>query len=124
VNNPNGEIKKKLNMSHFGYILHPHNFYIEWLIGAGILGLVGFSSIVILIFKELITINSTSLKPAIPFFAVAVFATTFWPLSHGMNYFTNRNAAIIWMTVGWALAITTATRKSLLPEPVSKKLPN
>ncbi len=102
----NNDLKKKYYMAGYGYVLHPHNIYVEWLVGGGILGLLGFVTMIALVLKELVKRNTYSQNPAIPLFAVAVFMTTFWPLSHGMNFFTNRNAAIIWMTIGWALAVT------------------
>jgi len=68
---------------------------------------------VCLIMKDLMRGIPFATHPVISFFAIAVFMTTFWPLTHGMNYFTNRHAVFIWLTVGWALAITTRKTASL-----------
>ncbi|HIA71796.1 MAG TPA: O-antigen ligase family protein [Phycisphaerales bacterium] len=107
INDPkNASIKNKFHLNLDRYYLHPHNFYIEWLVGAGIIGFIGFSTMVVLILKDLIWRNLNSTKPALPVFATAVFMTTFWPLTFSMNYFTNKHAVIVWMTVGWALAVT------------------
>lgn len=107
INDPkNIETKNKHNISAKSYIHHPHNFYIEWLVGAGVIGFVGFITMVALLFKELVWRNIPGTKSAIPFFATAAFMTIFWPITFQMNYFTNKHAVIVWMTVGWALAAT------------------
>jgi hypothetical protein len=61
---------------------------------------------VLLLLKDLIWHNIYSTKSALPLFATAAFMTAFWPLVPSVNYFTNKHAVIVWMTVGWALAVT------------------
>jgi O-antigen ligase len=111
INDPqSATIRKKNNMIGKWknlYIFHPHNIYIEWLAGAGIIGLLGFILMTFFLMKEIIWKNFAHPKTAMPLFAFSVLLTTFWPLTHGMNFFTNKHATLIWLTVGWALAATT-----------------
>ena len=102
----NSNIKDRYKISAIDNIHHTHNIYIEWLVGAGIIGLIGFSTMVLLLLKDLIWHNIYSTKSALPLFATAAFMTAFWPLVPSVNYFTNKHAVIVWMTVGWALAVT------------------
>ena len=107
INDPkNTNIKERYKIPAEVNILHTHNIYIEWLVGAGIIGLTGFITMVLLLLKDLIWHNIYSTKFALSLFATAAFMTIFWPLVPSMNYFTNRYAVIIWMVVGWALAVT------------------
>ncbi|MBT4524678.1 MAG: O-antigen ligase family protein [Phycisphaerae bacterium] len=97
---------KNSKTGEFFPISHSHNFYIEWLAGAGIIGLIGFITMVLLLLKDLIWHNIYSTKFSLSLFATAVFMTSFWPLTFNMNYFGSKHAVIVWMTVGWALAVT------------------
>jgi O-antigen ligase len=90
---------------------HPHNIYVEWLVEAGIIGLVGFTFMVVLIVREFLQSTLPSKQHMILLFALAVFLTTFWPLQGSGSYFTNRWGVVIWMTVGWALAFTSQDAK-------------
>ncbi|MAI67202.1 MAG: hypothetical protein CMJ26_04930 [Phycisphaerae bacterium] len=96
----------KQKTGEFFPISHSHNFYTEWLVGAGIIGLIGFITMVVLLLKDLIWHNIYSTKFTLSLFATAVFMTSFWPLTFNMNYFGSKHAVIVWMTVGWALAVT------------------
>jgi O-antigen ligase len=107
INDPkNTNIKERYKIPAEVNILHTHNIYIEWLVGAGIIGLIGFIIMVLLLLKDLVWHNIYSTKSAISLFATAVFMTSFWPLTFSMNYFGSKHAVIVWMTVGWALAVT------------------
>lgn len=85
---------------------HPHNIYVEWLVETGIFGLLGFALMIFFIMKDCLKPFLNEKRLMVSTFAIATLLTTFWPLSHGMSFFTNRHAAIIWITVAWALAFT------------------
>jgi len=101
--------KYKLNPNN---ARHTHNIYIEWLIEAGVIGLIGFSLMVCLILKEIFSATLPQRQYIAATFAFAVLLTTFFPFMGGMSFFTNHIACIIWMTVGWSIAFT--SKKSCL----------
>lgn len=85
---------------------HSHNIYIGWLVGAGVIGLGGFLCFVGLLFVEIARYTLPNRYYMQTIFAFVVLLATFFPLNHGMSFFTNHHAPIIWLTIGWALAYT------------------
>lgn len=84
---------------------HPHNIYIQWLVESGVIGLVLFVALVVSLF---ITIWRHRIDGMLmlPLLATITLLTTLWPLMGSMSFFNNWIAAVIWMGIGWALAVT------------------
>jgi hypothetical protein len=83
---------------------HPHNTYVEILTEGGIIGLVIFCAMLALILWHLARALPDRTMHAT--FAIAVFLVTFWPVMSTMSITSGWIAAIIWMGMGWALAVT------------------
>jgi O-antigen ligase len=91
---------------------HSHNIYIGWLVGAGVIGLAGFLCFVGFLLVEIARYTLPNRYYMQTIFAFVVLLATFFPLNHGMSFFTNHHAPIIWMTIGWALAYTRSFRNA------------
>lgn len=83
---------------------HPHNLYLEWLVEAGVPGLLGFLLLVTVWLRTLWRASrATPLNPWLlgPLVAVAIHL---WPLGPTASFFSNWFGGIFWLSLGWALA--------------------
>ena len=86
--------------------LHPHNFYIEWLSEAGVIGLFGFLVLITLWTRHFLARAAIWRSDGLAVGAVVAVITFLWPIAATMGFFTNWHAALFWFVLGWALAAT------------------
>lgn len=84
---------------------HPHQIYLEWLVGAGGVGFVLFLAIIGLWIRELAhPFRSGPVTPA-AIGACAAVLILLWPLRSSMSFFVTWPALLFWLVIGLALAI-------------------
>ncbi len=86
--------------------LHPHNFYIEWLAEAGVIGLFGFLVLIVLWTRHFLARAAIWRSDGLAVGAVVAIITFLWPIAATMGFFTNWHASLFWFVLGWALAAT------------------
>ena len=83
---------------------HVHNFYISILAESGIVGIVLFLFLIYqltnVFIKERKLIETQAFGILVPLISLLV------PMIPSLNYFSNWNAILIWLLVGWALSYT------------------
>ena len=91
--------------------MHPHNYYLEILVDLGIVGIFIFFPIVILTLKESYkTLRHHKYKYIIsPFFYI--FIMEIFPIKSSGSFFTTNNAAIIFLTLGTIVALSSKFKK-------------
>lgn len=83
---------------------HPHNLYLEWLVGAGAVGLALFICLVTAWVRRLAppawrgTASPWLYGPAIMVF------TILWPVGPSGSFFSNWYGGVFYLSLGWALA--------------------
>lgn len=86
---------------------HPHNLYLLLAAETGVLGLVLFILMLIAIYLralKMVLLNQYWLHAAL---SLSVLTVSFWPLSGGISVFNNWIGALVWLGVGWVLAVAT-----------------
>ena len=85
---------------------HPHNLYLELGAETGLIGLLLFVLMLIAIYRQ-------SLRQAIrqgvwlhAALSFSVLTVSFWPLTGGVSVLSNWIAALVWLGVGWVLAVS------------------
>jgi len=88
---------------------HPHNYYLEILSEAGIIGIILIISFFIFILKscfytmkKIYQTNSVELILLTPVMITAIFEI--WPLRSSGSFFTNSNATFFWLIIGMLLS--------------------
>ncbi|WP_207480884.1 O-antigen ligase family protein [Arenibaculum pallidiluteum] len=85
--------------------LHPHNFYIEWLAEAGVLGLTAFLALLGALGREVARFRrQTGPARFVAAGAVVSLVMFVWPAASTSSFFSNFNAAFFWFVTGFALA--------------------
>lgn len=86
--------------------IHPHNPYMEWLSGAGMVGLIGFIAWIISLFSiPLRALKNSAIEIKIlAAFALATFMPTFFPLVFTQSFFANWPALLAWFPISLILA--------------------
>lgn len=83
---------------------HPHNFYLEWLVDLGLVGLGLFLLAFALIVKRLLA----GLRPRPMDYAYAALLATFlarlWPIASSTSFHHAWFAVPLWLVIGWALS--------------------
>jgi O-antigen ligase len=83
---------------------HPHNFYLEWLVDSGLVGLSLFVLALALITKRLLA----GLRPRPLDYAYAALLATFfarlWPVASSTSFHHAWLAVPLWLIIGWALS--------------------
>lgn len=85
---------------------HPHNLYLELGAETGLLGLLLFILMLIAIYRQSLRqaiSQSCWLHAALSF---SVLTVSFWPLTGGVSVLSNWIAALVWLGVGWVLAVS------------------
>jgi O-antigen ligase len=85
--------------------LHPHNLYLQLAAETGIAGLALFLAL-------LVSIILTALQPLVrnknwyaAALSLSVLGVSFWPLMAAPSLFNNWIAALVWLGIGWVLAM-------------------
>ena len=102
--------KYKENLKYFFCTTHPHNFYIQWLLETGILGLFGFIILLFIWSKHFINIIEKNTSPLI-YSPILSLIVLFWPIMSTGSFFSNRNATMNWFIIALCLAITNLKKK-------------
>ena len=104
--------KYKENLRYFFCTTHPHNFYIQWLLETGVLGLLGFITLLFIWFKYFIKDISKNINPLI-YAPILTLFVLFWPIMSTGSFFSNRNATMNWFIIALCLAITNLRNKKV-----------
>jgi O-antigen ligase len=94
---------------------HPHNLYLQIGAETGWLGLILFSLAVIAIFHASVSALLASKKWFLMTLSFSVLFVSFWPLIGGISILNNGVAALVWLGVGWVLAIGNQHELSVKP---------
>ncbi|WP_158046026.1 O-antigen ligase family protein [Skermanella pratensis] len=89
--------------------LHPHNIYLEWLVEGGIIGLTGFLILLGLVFRPAAKTSFAALSTFDRCLAIGALAgviTFVWPLASSQSAFSNWNGVLLWLAIGWLVAVT------------------
>jgi O-antigen ligase len=86
---------------------HPHQIYLEWLVEAGAVGLLGFLAMIWLWGRDLMQgLRMTEAEDyPIAIGALTAILVFLWPLRSSMSFFSNWNAILFWLMLGLALAV-------------------
>ncbi len=86
-----------------GCNMHPHNYFLQIGVGAGVTGLVLFVALVAVWLGRLLRARGRDHGAAFTVLVVT-FCVTFWPIASTASLFTFDTAGWVFLTVGWALA--------------------
>ncbi len=103
--------------------LHPHNFYIEWLAEAGVIGLFGFLVLIALWTRHFLARAAIWRTDGLAVGAVVAIITFLWPIAATMGFFTNWHASLFWFVLGWALAATGERSGGVAPRSAGRGAP-
>ena len=86
---------------------HPHQIYLEWLVEAGAIGLLGFLALLGIWGRDLVLGLRTVAPQDYPIAvgALAALLVFLWPLRSSMSFFSSWNAILFWLMLGLALAL-------------------
>jgi O-antigen ligase len=108
-----GEETLKANKSgayNVGCSNHPHNYYLEILVEAGIVGLILIIFFFITVLKKSLiylfkynNINDKNKYLLLPM--IIIFFMEIWPIRSSGSFFTNYNASLIWLNIAILLAL-------------------
>ncbi|MBB3169891.1 O-antigen ligase family protein [Simiduia aestuariiviva] len=100
---------------------HSHNIYITWLAETGIIGLLGFLFLLASMIKASCTHLLRNKDWMQLSFVCAIFAATFWPAAATPSMFNNWMAGLIWLGIGWCIAVgsnnTSSPARALASKP-------
>lgn len=85
---------------------HPHNLYLHIGAETGWVGLVLFSLAIASIFHTSLHFLIQSKKWFLMTLSLSVLFVSFWPLIGGISILNNGVAALVWLGVGWVLAVS------------------
>jgi O-antigen ligase len=91
---------------------HPHNFYLQWLVEGGLVGLTLFGAFVVLSLRELVRWRGENYDNLIFYGLAASLALRFWPLTSGTSFFSSWSAAPLFLVLGWSLAYCAPRRET------------
>ena len=104
--------KYKENLKYFFCTTHPHNFYIQWLLETGIIGLIGFITLLVFWLRYFIKEINKNINPLI-YSPILTLFVIFWPIMSTGSFFSNRNATMNWFIIALCLAITNLRNKKV-----------
>ena len=104
--------KYKENLKYFFCTTHPHNFYIQWLLETGVLGLLGFVAMLFIWFQYFTKNINKNADPLIYAPILSLFVL-FWPFMSTGSFFSNRNATMNWFIIALCLSITNLRNKKV-----------
>lgn len=86
-------------------IQHPHNIYLEWLVGAGLIGLGGFVAFALLVMMHLARCIPPEQNRYVYLGIFVTLLMRFWPLASSTSFFINWSAIPFWLMLGWGMAL-------------------
>jgi O-antigen ligase len=87
---------------------HTHNIYLEWLAEAGIIGFGLFTTLVVLMVREMLrALPYLRYNPIFLGLAITL-CIRLWPLASTTSFFTAWSAVPMWLIFGWMLTLTHA----------------
>ena len=89
-----------------GVCFHPHNISLELLSESGVLGFIFYYMIIISVAFNVFKSFLDKKDWLILFLSLNLLFVSFFPLIGGMSLFNNWIGAIVWLFVGWVLAIS------------------
>ena len=89
-----------------GVCFHPHNISLELLSETGITGFILYYSIIISVAFSIVRNFLHQKNWLLLFLSLTLLFVSFFPLIGGMSLFNNWIGAIIWLFVGWTLAVS------------------
>lgn len=93
---------------------HPHNLYLQIGAETGLVGLLLFVSLILFIYHAAMK----SLIQASAWYACSlsfvVLSVSFWPLIGGISILNNWVASLVWLGVGWVIAMSSKYQESSL----------
>ncbi len=84
---------------------HPHNLYLHILAETGAIGLMLFAICVFAIYKTALLDHIHQRRWYRLSVSFTLLSVSFWPLIGGISLLNNGVAALVWLGVGWAIAI-------------------
>ena len=103
---------KAKNLKYFFCTTHPHNFYIQWLLETGIIGLIGFITLLVFWLRYFIKDINKNVNPLI-YSPILTLFVIFWPIMSTGSFFSNRNATMNWFIIALCLAIANLRNKKV-----------
>ncbi|MAR56533.1 MAG: hypothetical protein CMM93_05065 [Rickettsiales bacterium] len=85
--------------------LHPHNMYLEWLVEAGLIGLIGFVGIVLCWLRPIPARFAELRRDPLCVGLLITLVIRLWPLASTTSFFTSWSAVPFWLMAGWWLAV-------------------
>jgi O-antigen ligase len=90
-----------------GCNMHPHNYFLQVGVAAGVAGLVLFVALLALWLVRLLRARRLDGRTGFTVLVVT-FCVTFWPIASTASLFTFDTAGWVFLTAGWALAAANA----------------
>jgi O-antigen ligase len=87
---------------------HPHNLYLELGTETGMVGMTLFVVLLLALYREALSQAVHARAWLHMSLSAAVLTVSFWPLSGGISLLSNWVAALVWLGVGWVLAVSGA----------------
>lgn len=91
---------------------HPHNLYLHLAAETGIIGVLLFSIVLVSLYIHVLRPLLASRLWLQAALCMSILTASFWPLTGGISVLSNWVAALIWLGVGWCLAISAASRQA------------
>ncbi len=88
---------------------HPHNLYLQIGAETGVVGLLLFFSMVVSIYFSALIHPIKTKQWFVSCLIFTILSVSFWPLIGGISILNNGVAALVWLSVGWALSISATT---------------
>lgn len=85
---------------------HPHNVYLELGAETGLIGLLLFICLLAALYRAALSPVIQARAWLHTSLSLSVLTVSFWPLMGGISLLSNWVAALVWLGVGWALAIS------------------
>ncbi|MDD3371914.1 MAG: hypothetical protein PHE27_08845, partial [Alphaproteobacteria bacterium] len=93
--------------------IHPHNAYLEWFAEEGIVGLLGFTCFVGIVFVSLARRLVANRDSLILWGLAATVGVRLMPLFVTTSFFNNWAAVPFWLALGWAMSFNDRAKRQI-----------